>query len=559
MAKDQNGRVDSNQTFGELLKMYIDRGKGREFSSHPDRTLWTKEAFAGAVNVNPRTLYRWLNDKSLISETKFDLVMKVLFGNDLSGSDQSLNETVPALVNRFRHARLKTAAIIQAFDGNPKANVSLTLVDPTLKNQRNANHETTYSIEMHAWLNRLISMQYPWGEWADERTVWEGVAAERRPRKNAEGPKPNVARTLFALEILDKVGALKEDYYQIAPLSLKWLKGCISDGWFEEWKAIGYVDSDHLYPSVKLEKDIRHSAQSATMLLHWGERQDFSLVAQIVENLLETQLSSHFWPENPQKIDKRILATIYAVETFSIVLSDPKKGDFRKHIGEERLGMVEKALMLGLVALQKEALIGDGLLGTSFSGLSSYITGLALYRLARLSGFHSQMSQLVETLSAGLLKAKHSHGWANEVAPEDYAKQSIPRTTLRVLAGFSRIPRITESDIFPDLMELAVSYVTGAERMDAPDIACLIEALVNLNDNNVDLHGNFKTIEGIKYGNLLKWIEKFDSYLEHCETAREQNQSSSFDIIIDELKRKIELIDSDRKLLRLKLDSFRSA
>jgi len=52
-------------------------------------------------------------------------------------------------------------------------------------------------------LTELLTLQYPWGEWSDRRTRLESIIAEREPHRGPEGPKPNVARTLFALDVLD--------------------------------------------------------------------------------------------------------------------------------------------------------------------------------------------------------------------------------------------------------------------------------------------------------------------------------------------------------------------
>ena len=551
MERDTENTFCPDETFGAVLNYYFSKGQGLRFSSEPHRTDWTNDFLAGEVNVDPRTISRWRNDNSTITTSNMKSLMEVLFRRELFESE--------AVTSRFRAARLVTNAMVKAKRPIKPVTVAVNPIDQDIDTIQRASNKLSFSNELQSWLNRLVSMQYPWGEWADERTVWEGVAAERRPRKNAEGPKPNVARTLFALDILSKTDVFTEDYYQIAPLSMTWLKKCIAGGWFEEWKAIGYTDSDHIYPSIKLERDIRHSAQSATMLLRWGGERDYPIIVQIIENLLSSQLSSHFWPESPQKSEKMILATIYALETVALVLVDIEQAEFRNHIGKERLSLLKKSFDLGLTALQEEAHLGDGLLGRSFSGANSYTTGLALFRLARLSDSHRQMGHFVEILTMGLLKAKNSNGWSNETAPPVYAKQSIPRTTLRVLAGLSKIPHIKEMDIYPHIRKLTESYASGAEKMDAPDIACLVEAAVNLNGDDIILHSSFDIVEKYKFSNLLKWTDKFQSYLDQCESAREQNQTADFDNIIVELKEKLSLIDSDKKLLSLKHKSYLSA
>jgi hypothetical protein len=64
------------------------------------------------------------------------------------------------------------------------------------------------SIELEVYklaITRLLALQYPWGEWSDRRTTLESTIAERRAVRGLEGPKPNVARTLFAVEALDSM------------------------------------------------------------------------------------------------------------------------------------------------------------------------------------------------------------------------------------------------------------------------------------------------------------------------------------------------------------------
>ena len=156
---------------------------------------------------------------------------------------------------------------------------------------------------------KLLSLQCPWGEWSDRRTTIEATMAERSAR-GAAGPKPNLARTLFALEAIEKL-----DYPEMwihKRKAFEWINSGIRHGWYEEWTAAQTFDSEVGLPSLYLRRDTRHTAQSLIANYKWNGHRD--PLALLTKNCAGASLESGFWPETPRETNPRLLATVYSVE-----------------------------------------------------------------------------------------------------------------------------------------------------------------------------------------------------------------------------------------------------
>jgi hypothetical protein len=116
------------------------------------------------------------------------------------------------------------------------------------------------------YIHRL-ALQWPWGEWSDRRTELESMMAERHHSGVRGAPKPNVARTLFALEVIAEVPAVRLD--RARNLALSWITSNIVDGWFWEWTAGQSEHSETSFPEALKRADVRHTAQAVTAMVKW--------------------------------------------------------------------------------------------------------------------------------------------------------------------------------------------------------------------------------------------------------------------------------------------------
>jgi len=330
-------------------------------------------------------------------------------------------------------------------------------------------------------LRQLISLQYPWGEWGDRRTALESQIAERAEAVGAIGPKPNVARTLFAMEVLkldetNRTQALGNAFEN----AIHWMIGGLEEGWYLEWRQLQMLDSDDPLPALERLPDVRHTAQVLSALCQWDPR--YYQIDKTIGNLVAAPRTNGFWTDSDTSLQPRMLATVYVVEALGHCL-EAENGEFlRRLLGQRRAFEVESVFKEGLTSVLAESNRGAGLLGASFQAPSSYLSGLALFRLASLADRRSDVAELAERLSVALSKSAGEAGWIDESVPLEVRGATSLRTSLRAFAGLVRCGR---AGIPVKLDSSVVSYVANQardnfQRLDAPDIACLLDALIGL-------------------------------------------------------------------------------
>jgi hypothetical protein len=131
-----------------------------------------------------------------------------------------------------------------------------------------------------------------------------------------EGPKPNMARTLFSLEALQPFlarGAAQTRFQS----ALRWVRQGISEGWYHEWAPSQTIDSDDHTPSITRRRDIRHTAQAAVVLCKWSPSD--ALIPGLIRSITCPRLDKGLWPEAPNLVTPRLLATVYAIEALGHV------------------------------------------------------------------------------------------------------------------------------------------------------------------------------------------------------------------------------------------------
>jgi len=369
--------------------------------------------------------------------------------------------------------------------------------------------------------SQLISLQQPWGEWSDRRTELESLIAERRHREGTVTPKPNVARTLFALEALENFSS--DELANARKRALGWMLSNLSQGWFWEWTQGQTEHSETPFTEALRRADVRHTAQVLTALCRWQDRRDH--IAAMVNNLVSSQLSDGFWPNNARGSTPRLLATVYAVEALASIVS----GVFRLPINdlmdrsEERAA--RKSLALGVNALLQVSDQNGGLLKTGDGlGASPYLTGLALFRIARLSRRTADLEELSQSLIDGLLGAAQVFGWEDSSVPPIRRTETQRRTTLRCVAGLAqgslvglRVPR----QLLDHAIRLSEHYVLNTEsaKLDSPDYACTLIALCALYDLQLfPLPGEIVTeIATNKSRYKALWTEEVNDLLQACQ------------------------------------------
>jgi hypothetical protein len=323
-------------------------------------------------------------------------------------------------------------------------------------------------------LIQLVSLQYPWGEWSDRRTELESIIAERLPRQGALIPKPNVARTLFALEALDLAGG--GDITQARRRGLEWMRSNIGDGWFWEWAEGQTSHSETRIPEAVRRADIRHTAQALTALSRWEQSRDplASLVRSVSMSILP---NSGFWPNNPRGETPRLLSTVYAVEALERIINNVFRLPLSDIVDRDDASRARSSLRQGLGALLDDCEQGEGLLGSVTSSPNPYLTGLALFRLGYLANKHSELAELITLMVNGLFKTVQEFGWEDSSVPPPLRPATRLRTTLRCSAGLARTNSAGVS-VPPALLEhsagLAEKLVTSSREddLDSPDYAC---------------------------------------------------------------------------------------
>jgi hypothetical protein len=332
-------------------------------------------------------------------------------------------------------------------------------------------------------IRQLIVLQYPWGEWSDRRTDLESEIAERNPRAYAAVPKPNAARTLFAIEALGVFPT--EEAKTVCDNAIRWMLSNISEGWFREWTEGQTPHSETHLPEMVRRADVRHTAQTITALSSWQSERD--PLASLARNVAGSALMSGFWPNNPSGNTPRLLATVYSVEA----LANLVYGVFRLPISDifdrKDEAIVRGSLRRGISALLADCERGSGLIGSIAAAPNPYITGLALFRLGKLAGMHPDFAELAHCMVDGLQTDVRSYGWEDASLPMGLRPRTRNRTTLRCAAGLA-LAASSGVVVSPDLMHQCIQAVTSLVlshdglSLDSPDYACALISLLNTGD-----------------------------------------------------------------------------
>ncbi len=332
-------------------------------------------------------------------------------------------------------------------------------------------------------LTRLLSLQYPWGEWSDQRSELESRIAERRPRGTMEPPKPNVARTLFAIEATGRgTGAAIVESRRKA---LVWMRQGVRDGWYWEWQVAATPHSETVLHELHRRADIRHTAQVASTLARWGGEPQ--LLGVLIRSLSTSALpDSGFWSDTPGSSVPRILATCYVIEAFAATVGERFQPGLDALVGSRVASGVRVAFRRGLSALLLDVEEGAGLLGGTNSVANAYISALTLFRLAPFVDVHQDVLELVGRLVDGLSATAEEWGWEDRSVHEDLRRLTRNRTTLRAAAGLARAAGTDLIDVSGDVLALARGRVTelmapsAGWPLDSPDYACGLICLLEL-------------------------------------------------------------------------------
>jgi hypothetical protein len=372
-------------------------------------------------------------------------------------------------------------------------------------------------------LTYLLSLQYPWGEWSDRRTSLESSMAERQRVRGAGGPKPNVARTVFALEALEPAEHGLRQYRERA---LNWIRSNISDGWFQEWALSGTPESETILPNLYLRNDVRHSAESITAFVKWQDDRD--PLAALVSNVASSSLQSGFWPESPNQTTPQLLATVYAVEGLGRVITGEFRLPLSDLVSEATANRARSAFRRGLLALEDDCEEGNLLLGATTTGETPYLTGIALFRLAPLANRHEGVARLVSKLVDGLLSVRKDSGWRNTAVPSALQERTEQRTTLRVAAGLAeaRSAGLWHDDATWDEIKNLISPYAASQNvldLDSPDHACMALALSEGNSrypDAVNLDDILNRADEMRDDFVRQWKWNFEEYLSRLERGR---------------------------------------
>ena len=371
-------------------------------------------------------------------------------------------------------------------------------------------------------LTELLALQYPWGEWSDRRTKLESIIAEREPHRGPEGPKPNVARTLFALDVLD---LLNNGHTQSQRDSaLAWITKDISDGWYLEWSSSQSLDSESILPHLIKRKDVRHTAQIVTAYIRWKNSREplASLLKSIAESCLPV---SGFWSESPNQTEPRLLASVYALEALGYAVAGKFRLSLEDLLDEHGASNTRTALRRGLTAFHKDADSGNGLLGFSFSKPTPYLTGIGLFRIASLGRINQDFQELVEKIITGLSSTIEKDGWVDYSVTQNSRELTRKRTTLRVAAGMGLAHRAgftIPNEVKKVVIEKAQEFVLDEDNndLDSPDFACVLLCLFSfydqvkgsLNWDEIESNVSKKRVE-----NSEVWRDNFEKYLARLE------------------------------------------
>jgi hypothetical protein len=350
------------------------------------------------------------------------------------------------------------------------------------KRPRQALKDQDTRLQPSAWskpaatlsLTQLLHLQYPWGEWSDRRTELESIIAERRPKAWASVPKPNVARTLFALEALESFSGAPID--RARSQAVEWMKSSITTGWFREWSEGQTSHSETQLAEIVRRADIRHTAQVLTACSRWQESRD--PLARLIHNISTSILpDSGFWPNNPHGTTPRLLASVYAVEALQTVASNGFRLPLSDLVDKAEENSARRALRRGVGALLSDCEQGNGLVGGITSVPNAYLTGLALFRLGYLAQKGSDLAELTELMAEGLLGCAREYGWDDASVPPSMRARTRLRTTLRCAAGLSRANQAgvkVASALLEHAVRLCEILICSEkqELLDSPDYAC---------------------------------------------------------------------------------------
>jgi len=413
------------------------------------------------------------------------------------------------------------------------------------------NNDSLFKSIQNSYLKALIellSLQYPWGEWSDRRTSLETSIAERRVFRGPEGPKPNVARTLFAIEALSLSNKSYFEYEINA--AYNWMIGNINRGWFKEWTSSASEDSEISIPNLIHRNDIRHSAQVATTICQMNGERD--ILAQITKNLYKTfDQQKAFWPESEENKTPKLLSTVYSVEFLGKILNNQYRLPIEDLLNKDLSKSILNVYRNAIIALDDEANKGNGLLGQSFRKATPYLTGLALFRLAPLAPFKHGMDILIEKMVKMLLRSMKENGWVDVSIPNSLRETTRKRTTLRIIAGLSRYFSYScnlDKATIDKLLKMVINIISESKssELDSPDYACSLICLYNLNNDikelNIDTESVRKDKEVTNLNFRKRWQEVYSTYINNLSLGMEYN-ISGYQNIYSEMREKMSLLE----------------
>ncbi len=376
-------------------------------------------------------------------------------------------------------------------------------------------------------LERLLALQYPWGEWSDHRTELESRIAERQPRSSMEVPKPNVARTLFSLEAT--AGGTSNLLAGSRRNAIDWMVGGLSDGWYWEWQMVATPHSESTVPELRKRADIRHTAQVASAIARWGKAPD--PLGGLVRSISGSAISeSGFWGDTPGSNEPRILATVYAVEALGCLSNRAFGIGFDEILDANGTNQARSALRRGLGALLSDVETGDGLLGAANGRRANpYISSLALLRLGPLAHANGDADELVAHLVNGLQQSSNEWGWEDESVNGNLRPLTRNRTTLRAAAALARTASIGVS-VPPHLIDLVLSRAiqlaspTSGSPLDSPDLACCLICISALYPSiSLDEYASEPSAlsKAMRAQNTAKWAANTEKLLKGLSFGRE--------------------------------------